>query len=87
MELDGGDLRSLPLIERKARLAGLILKAELHALRYSEHFKNAEGLLAEMASRNMEGGIVSKRADQPYRCGRNSGWIKVKTAAWKEANA
>jgi ATP-dependent DNA ligase len=31
-------------------------------------------------------GIVSKRREQPYRSGPNSGWIKVKTATWREAN-
>ena len=31
-------------------------------------------------------GIVSKRRDQPYRVRPNSGWVKVKTAAWREAN-
>jgi ATP-dependent DNA ligase len=31
-------------------------------------------------------GIVSKQRDQPYCSGPNSGWIKVKTATWLEAN-
>ena len=31
-------------------------------------------------------GIVSKRREQPYRSGPNSGWVKVKTAAWREAD-
>ena len=86
LELDGLDIRSLPLIERKARLSALIHQADLHALRYSDHFTDPQALLAEMVRRNMEG-IVSKKADQPYRSGRNPGWIKVKTAAWREANA
>jgi ATP-dependent DNA ligase len=30
-------------------------------------------------------GIVSKRADAPYRSGK-SGWIKFKTKAWREVN-
>jgi ATP-dependent DNA ligase len=29
---------------------------------------------------------VSKRLDAPYLSGSRSGWIKVKTAAWREAN-
>jgi bifunctional non-homologous end joining protein LigD len=85
LELDGSDLRSLPLVERKARLSALIHKADLHALRYSDHFEDGEALLTEMARRNMEG-IVSKKADQSYRSGKNPGWIKVKTAEWKAAN-
>jgi ATP-dependent DNA ligase len=31
-------------------------------------------------------GIVSKRRDSKYRSGTRSGWIKVKAAAWREAN-
>jgi ATP-dependent DNA ligase len=28
-------------------------------------------------------GIVSKKRDQLYRSGKNLGWVKVKTAAWR----
>jgi ATP-dependent DNA ligase len=31
-------------------------------------------------------GIVSKKATQSYVSGKNAGWIKVETAAWREAN-
>ena len=31
-------------------------------------------------------GIVSKKRTAPYVSGNRSGWIKVKTAAWREAN-
>jgi ATP-dependent DNA ligase len=31
-------------------------------------------------------GIVSKKIEQPYKSGRNLGWVKVKTAAWQAAN-
>ena len=29
---------------------------------------------------------MSKQADQPYRSGKNPGWVKVKCRAWREAN-
>jgi bifunctional non-homologous end joining protein LigD len=32
-------------------------------------------------------GIVSKRADSPYRSGNSKDWIKVKCTEWKEMNA
>jgi len=32
-------------------------------------------------------GIIAKRVDSPYRRGRTSDWIKVKTAAGKEIDA
>ena len=31
-------------------------------------------------------GIVSKLGYQPYRSGKNPGWVKVKCRAWREAN-
>ena len=54
-------------------------------LRFSEAFDDAEKLLAAALELGLEG-IVSKKRDQPYRSGKNLGWIKVKTAAWREAN-
>ena len=30
--------------------------------------------------------IVSKLGYQPYRSGKNPGWVKVKCRAWREAN-
>jgi bifunctional non-homologous end joining protein LigD len=37
IEHDGDDLRDLPLIERKRRLAKLVGKAKRRAIRFSEH--------------------------------------------------
>ena len=54
-------------------------------LRFSEAFDDAEKLLAAALELGLEG-IVSKKRDQPYRSGKNVGWVKVKTAAWREAN-
>jgi ATP-dependent DNA ligase len=31
-------------------------------------------------------GIVSKKRSAPYVAGSNSGWTKVKTRTWREAN-
>ena len=54
-------------------------------LRFSEAFDDAEKLLAAALELGLEA-IVSKKRDQPYRSGKNLGWIKVKTAAWREVN-
>ena len=47
-------------------------------------FDDAEKLLAAALELGLEG-IVSKKRDQPYRSGKNVGWVKVKTAA-RDAN-
>ena len=54
-------------------------------LRFSEEFADPFKLLAVSEQHGLEG-TVSKRRDQPYRSGKNPGWIKVKTVAWREAN-
>jgi bifunctional non-homologous end joining protein LigD len=48
-------------------------------------FASGDELLAMCAKMRLEG-IVSKRLDQPYVSGPTRDWIKVKCAAWKEAN-
>jgi bifunctional non-homologous end joining protein LigD len=78
--LDGRDLRSSTLIERKQALAELLA---CHAnpstpLQVSEHFEgDAEALFDRASELGLEG-IVSKRVDAPYVSGRSKTWIKVK---------
>jgi bifunctional non-homologous end joining protein LigD len=84
LELDGKDLRQTPLESRKADLTKMLRRANPF-LRTSESFSDPLKLLAECERRWLEG-IVSKRRDSLYRAGKSSAWIKVKCAAWREAN-
>ena len=81
--LDGRDLRSLPLVERKARLARL-LKGRRSRLRYSEHFEVPGRRLYERACRRGLEGIVAKQRNAPYVSGRGPAWLKVKCVARQE---
>jgi bifunctional non-homologous end joining protein LigD len=85
LELDGRDLRELPLEQRRARLKQLLARSKGKLLRFSDSFPDAVILLAECIRLGLEG-IVAKRKDSPYRSGTRSGWIKVKTEQWKVAN-
>jgi bifunctional non-homologous end joining protein LigD len=85
MMLDGEDLRPMPYVERKAKLAKLVQRSRIGCLYHSDYFVDGEKLLAECCQRRLEG-IVSKRRDSAYRSGKSSAWIKVKCAAWREAN-
>ncbi len=85
MALEGRDLRSRPLLERRIHLRHLLTKTDDERLRYSEEFAEPDQLLTAAARAGLEG-IVSKLADQSYRSGKNPGWIKVKTASWRQAN-
>jgi bifunctional non-homologous end joining protein LigD len=77
--LDGFDLRAAPLVERKRVLASLLSEAGAAVPRilYSEHFVDGADLFARASAMGLEG-IVSKRADAPYRSGRTEQWVKVK---------
>ncbi len=48
-------------------------------------FEDPLKLLAACEKHGLEG-IVCKLREDRYRSGKNSGWIKVKTAAWRAAN-
>lgn len=75
--LDGRDLRGRPLSERKAQLKRL-LGAAGDPVRYSDHVEGRGPAFYEEACRLGLEGIVSKRADSPYRSGRGKAWLKVK---------
>ena len=83
--LKGEDLRDLPLMERKERLAALLKSTRaLSRYRYVEHFETEGEIFLKTACRaNMEG-IVSKRRDAPYRSGRGDLWTKAKCRGGQE---
>jgi bifunctional non-homologous end joining protein LigD len=85
--LDGFDLRAAALIDRKRVLEALLDNTRGQQLiKYVDHIKGDGVTVLEHACRLGLEGIVSKRANQPYKSGKNVGWIKVKCAAWREAN-
>jgi bifunctional non-homologous end joining protein LigD len=81
--LDGHDLADVPLIERKQVLAQLLQATGYDTsttVRYSDHVQGQGPEFLEQACTLGLEGIVSKRADAPYRSGRSSLWLKVKCA-------
>ncbi|MDB4953776.1 MAG: ligase, partial [Myxococcales bacterium] len=77
LELDGEDLRGLPLEQRKERLRKLV--GRKHGLiRYSDHVIGNGGAFFKLACEKGLEGIVSKRRDKPYSPGRGSSWVKTK---------
>jgi bifunctional non-homologous end joining protein LigD len=74
--IDGRDLREMPLAARKTRLAHLAEAVD--RLHYVEHLRiHGEALFAKAVELDLEG-IVAKRADSPYRAGRQPSWVKIK---------
>jgi DNA ligase D-like protein (predicted ligase) len=75
--LDGEDLSTRPLIERKERLARLLPQTG-SPLHYSDHQIGLGPAFYEKACPLGVEGIVSKRADAPYVPGNRGLWLKVK---------
>jgi len=96
--LDGRDLRGEPLTARKDALADL-LKRHLprsQRVHYVEHFATSGPDMLEAACKIGLEGIISKRANAPYRSGRGEDWLKAKCRGgqevviggwWGDANA
>jgi bifunctional non-homologous end joining protein LigD len=83
MFLDGQDLRSLPLIERKVTLQKIIPTHQL--LHYTEH-QHCHGIaLFEQAKQRKEEGILAKLSTSIYESGkRTRTWLKIKTTQRQE---
>jgi ATP-dependent DNA ligase len=77
LELDGQDLREVPLVDRKKRLARLVGRRRLGIV-LSEHTDEDGATVFGQACKMGLEGIVSKRLSAPYRSGRSRDWLKVK---------
>jgi DNA ligase D-like protein (predicted ligase) len=77
LQLDGSDLASMTLLDRKARLAN-ILKKPPAGIVYSEHEGgDGEAFRRAACSHGLEG-VVSKRTDRAYLPGDRGVWAKSK---------
>ena len=83
--LDGEDLRKANLADRKAALR--LLFDDLPqggVVRFSDHLEEDGATLVRHACRMGLEGIISKRADRPYRSGRGEDWVKSKCTQRQE---
>jgi bifunctional non-homologous end joining protein LigD len=82
LALEGYDLRSLALLERKEFLKSLL--PPLGRARYSDHIAEAgNDFFAAASERGLEG-IVAKKASSRYSGGRSRDWIKIKCQRQQE---
>ncbi len=77
LHLDGWDLRPVRLDERKEVLRRL-LQGGPETLRFSDHVRGHGPEFFEQVREAGLEGVVSKRADAPYREGRGGDWRKAK---------
>ncbi|WP_442680820.1 DNA ligase D [Sphingomonas sp. ASY06-1R] len=77
LALDGEDLTGLSNLDRKERLKAYLIDAPA-PIQYSDHvLGNGEKLFDSLCQQGLEG-VVSKRADAPYRGRRSQSWLKIK---------
>jgi bifunctional non-homologous end joining protein LigD len=77
LELNGEDLRQLPIETRKRTLASLLRGAH-SGIALNKHFEGEGATIYKHACGLGCEGIVSKRLGTPYRPGRSDHWVKVK---------
>jgi ATP-dependent DNA ligase len=84
--LNGEDLRTLPLIERKRQLRKLLGRKRSRIL-YLNHVENDGKLLFEQIVKMDLEGMVCKRKSSPYRATEKPSpyWIKVKNRRYSQA--
>jgi ATP-dependent DNA ligase len=77
LQLDGQDLRIRPLLRRRELLQELIGE-EGGAIQFSHHVAGLGSDFYQAVEKLGLEGMVSKRADAPYRSGRGTTWLKAK---------
>jgi len=84
LEVNGKNIRSLPLIERKQTLRRLIRDTDV--IRYSDHVEQKGKKFFELVVQKDFEGIIAKRLDSEYYDGRRTGdWLKIKHHHEQEA--
>src|SRR5438270_9972374 len=73
----GEDIRKLPNMERKQRLAAL-LQGVSPPILYSDHIIGRGDELFDAMCKSGGEGIISKKADAPYKGIRTRNWLKIK---------
>jgi bifunctional non-homologous end joining protein LigD len=84
LHLDGKDLTSARLEERKAALEPLIAALGEGPIHYSAHFDADGPEVVSNACRLALEGVVSKKRGSPYRPGRGGEWLKTKCVERQE---
>lgn len=82
LELEGDDLRGLPLHERRGRLEAAIQQSK--AVQLSEAWSGDSQRRFEQACRAGWEGLIAKRAQGTYVSGRSRDWLKLKCVAEQE---
>jgi bifunctional non-homologous end joining protein LigD len=79
LHLNGHNLRTQPLTERKGILSEMLETLDDQStVRYGQHIQAEGKPIFDAACQMQAEGIVSKRADSAYVSGRSKSWLKIK---------
>lgn len=85
LSLNGEDLKKSPLLERKQKLKSVLSRLpKISPLSYCDHIEGSGGVMYDHACKIQLEGIISKKADAPYRSGRTRSWLKIKCGMGQE---
>ncbi|MES2221776.1 MAG: DNA ligase D [Acidobacteriota bacterium] len=88
LHLNGHNLRSLPLVQRKSILEKILAQVSdgdhQGILRYSDHLGTRGEEIFDKACQLGAEGIVSKKASATYASGRSGSWLKIKCVRQQE---
>jgi bifunctional non-homologous end joining protein LigD len=76
LHVDGYDLTSLPLIERKKILKDILPESDI--LKYSDHIDEHGLQLYDIAQKRGFEGVMAKKKNSSYVFRRSSDWLKIK---------
>jgi bifunctional non-homologous end joining protein LigD len=77
LDLDGEDIRGMPLGDRERRLARLLNGHRLRIVLRDHTDEDGATIFRQACVMGLEG-IVSKRLTAPYRSGPSRDWIKIR---------
>jgi ATP-dependent DNA ligase len=86
LSIDGEDVRALPPVQRKRRLARIMLRVESRLLLLEAIPARGKRLFELACERDFEG-IVAKWSKGTYQCdGRATSWLKIKNTDYTQAD-
>ncbi len=86
LELDGEDLKEMPLVQRKELLKTVVKQLKSKGVVYSEHVLDNSDALYQQAKEKGWEGIIAKEADSLYAEGKRAmAWLKIKIIDEQEA--
>ncbi len=84
LHLNGHDLRTAAIEDRKSLLQQILPTGTASLWKYSDHVVGKGPLFFQQAARHHLEGIISKRRGRPYTAGRGLDWLKVKCTLQEE---